>query len=253
MRIQNYIFALFIIFFAGACSSPRVATVDENQKFHRSSVNTDSILSHIPDYETSLQAIDGKGKAIVSEPGNTERVTVYFKGDQKKSLVTVKNALGIEGGQFLAEGDSLLIYNKVDNVAHKISVHNDRMSSVQHLASINILQMLNFAPEPDQVTRVYESQDRFLLLLDTGAEVVVNKEDFNVRRVDQPRSTRLPYSRIIYEAYGSIEGFILPRRVTIFSADGQSKIALLIQSLEVNPGDLELEIDLPNDVKFVSQ
>lgn len=238
---------------AAACSSPRIATVDEDQEFRRSSISADSILSGVPDYSLSLNTIEGKGKAIVSEPGNTERVTVYFSGNRQKSLVTIKNALGIEGGQILSEGDSLLVYNKVDKIAHRISVRDDQMTSVQHLASVNILKMMNFVPQADRVKNVYESQDRYLLLLETGAEVFVDKNSFNVRRVDQPRSTGLPYSRIIYEAYGSIGGFNLPRRVTIFSADARSKVALLIQSLEVNPGNLDLEIDLPNDVKFVSQ
>ena len=57
-----------------------------------------------------------------------------------------------------------------------------------------------------------------------------------------------PYSRIIYESYGELNGFTLPRKITIFSADGDSRVVFLVRSLEVNPNKLDLEIDIPNDI-----
>lgn len=252
--ISRLYYLLFIlVLFAAACSTPRVATVDENTEFTRSSMELDSIMAGVPNYSSSLMTIAGKGKAFVSEPGNNERVTINFSGNRQRSLVTIKNALGIEGGKILSEGDSLLIYNKVDNIAQKVPVTSGKVSSVQHLASVNIVQMMNYVPDFNQVRSVYESDDRYLLAMNNGAEVFIHKNTLNVVRVDQPRRSGLPYSRIVYEAYGTIGEFKLPRRVTIFSADARSKVALLIQSLEVNPGELDLRIDLPNDVKLVTQ
>lgn len=243
-----------LILFVAACSTPRVATVDEDNKFTEASISADSLLSHLPDYSSSLNTIRGKGKAIVSEPGHSERVTVYFSGNRERSLVRIKNSLGIEGGQILSTGDSLLIYNKVDKEAQKISVHDDNVTSMGHLASVNAVHLMNFIPQTaDEIKQIYESDSNYLLVLRSGTEVYVDKQSFNVRQVDQPMRSGAPYSRIVYDAYGTIEGFILPRRVTIFSADSRSKVALLIQSLEVNPTDLDLNIDLPDDVKFVTQ
>lgn len=244
---------LALIISTVACTSPKIATIDSEEDFKRSSVAADTLLAKLPNYSSSLNTIQGKGKAIVSEPGNTERVTVYFSGNRRKSLVTIKNALGIEGGQILSEGDSLLIYNKVDNVAQKISVLDDNVTSVGHLASVNVLEMLNFIPHEGHAKQVYESASSYLVVMGSGTRVYISKNNHNVVQVDQPAQANLPYSRIVYEAYGNINGFKLPRRVTIFSSDSRSKVALLIQSLDVNPGELELTIDLPNDVKLVTQ
>ncbi|MFH5832625.1 DUF4292 domain-containing protein [Halalkalibaculum sp. DA3122] len=253
MQTRTILAVCFLVALSAACSSPRIATVDTDRDFERSPVRGDTLLAHLPDYSASLNTIRGKGKAIVSEPGNSERVTVYFSGNRGKSLVTIKNALGIEGGQLLSEGDSLLIYNKVDRTARKISVLDRNVTSIGHLASVNVLEMINFVPRQGRTLRVYESENRYLVVMKSGTKVYIDKNNYNVRRVDQPTSANLPYSRIIYEAYGTINGFKLPRRVTIFSADAESKVALLIQSLEINPGELDLDIDLPSDVKLVTQ
>jgi len=237
---------------AVSCTSTRVLELDDTT-YRRSSVSADSILAGMPDYRHSLDALSGKGRAIVSEPGNTERVTVLFSSNRSRSLVTIRNGLGIEGGKLLAHGDSLLIYNKVDNEARRLSVTRDRLTSVNNLASLNIVKMMNFTVNKNEVETVYESESSFILSLNRGGRVFVDKNSLTVLQVDQPRGTMTPYSRIIYEAYGKIEGYTIPRRVTIFSADAQSKVALLIQSLDINPEDLVLDIELPEDVKYVIQ
>ena len=253
VQYKIHVLIFLILLAAAGCSPTRVATVDVGSDFRPSNTPADSVLNRMPDYSDTLNTISGKGKAIVSEPGNTERVTVYFSGNRDKSLVTIKNSLGIEGGQILSEGDSLLIYNKVDKQAQKISVSDPGVSSVGHLASVNILRMMNYLPAEHRTRQLFESGKSYLLVLQDNTKVYIDKKSYNVLQVDQPKGAALPYSRIVYDAYGQINGFKLPRRVTIFSVDGSAKVALLIQSLDVNPADPDLEIDLPNDVKFVTQ
>ncbi|MDR8390659.1 DUF4292 domain-containing protein [Aliifodinibius sp. S!AR15-10] len=253
MQIKLLLYVLAAATLIAACSTPKIATVDNDREFGPSAASPDSILGHLPDYSETLNTLQGKGKAIVSEPGNSERVTIYFAGNREKSLVTIKNSLGIEGGQILSEGDSLLVYNKVDKVARKISVRDGNVTSVGHLASVNVLEMMNFVPQTAEIDKILESESSYLLVMQNGTKVYIDQDNNDLLQVDQPAQSDLPYSRIVYDAYGRIDGFKLPRRVTIFSADGQSKVALLIQSLDVNPGSLDLEIDLPNDVKLVTQ
>lgn len=252
VKIRNTLIVTGLLLTTAACSSTRVLEM-EDETLQKSAVSADSILSGIPDYNRSLTSLKGNGRAIVSEPGNTERVKVYFTSNRSRSLVTIKNGLGIEGGRLLAHEDSMLIYNKVDNIAQRVSVTDDRLSSVNHLASVNIVDLMNFTVDRKDVKTVYESESNYILLLKRGGKIFVDKQEFTVLQVDQPGRAGVPYSRIIYEAYGKIEGYTIPRRVTIFSADARSKVALLIQSLEINPGELDLDIELPEDVKFVRQ
>lgn len=250
LKIRIILIIAGLTAWATACTTTRVI---EKKNLEKTAVDPGKIISKIPDHDLSLTTIKGKGKAIVSEPGNSERFTVYFSGNRDKSLVIIKNGLGIEGSQLLAEGDSLLIYNKIDKIARKVSVTKNKLSSINHLASVNILEMMNFTVQKEEVKTVLESESNYVLELLNGGQVFIDKKNFTILQVDQPRHLGLPYSRIIYGAYEEIEGYVLPRRVTIFSADARSKVALLIQSLDVNPGNLELTVDIPKDVNIVRQ
>jgi len=229
-----------------ACSSTESLT---DKSFSPSGQKADFIISKMPDYRQSLNALHGQGKAIVSEPQNTERVTVNFSSNRNKSLVTIKNGLGIEGGQMLTDGDSLLIYNKIDKVAKKVSIQEGSISRIDNLASLNILEMINFTVTPQEVEKVHESEELFLLQLFDGSKVYVHKQSHHVQQVVQPSSSKLPYSRIIYEAYSSINDYKLPRRITIFSADKKSKVIFLIRSLDINPELEPLTINIPDNTR----
>lgn len=247
---------IILLLVTAACTTTRVPVAVPDvagADLQRADIAPDTLTARMPDFTGTLNALKGRGRAIVSEPGNSERVTVHFSGNRQKSRVTIKNGLGIEGGEIFSEGDSMLIYNKVDKIARKVSVGDEHLTSVSHLASVNIVEMMNFTVRSRQVASVYESDQSYLLLLDSGGEVYLDRNSYTVQQVNQPLRSGAPYSRIIYEAYGEIEGYILPRRVTIFSMDGSAKVTLLIQSLEINPEDLDLSIELPEDVKLVTQ
>lgn len=221
---------------------------NESGDFAAAAMEAGQIVEGIPNYSESLTSISGRGKAIVSEPGTTDRVNVIFSSNHQKSLVTVKNGIGVEGGQILSDGDSLLVYNKIDKFARKVSIRDGELRRINNLASLNILDLLNFNVAAEQIRRVGENEAHYRLQLDSGAQIFVDKDSGYISRVQQARSSGLPYSEIIYEAYSEIEGFMLPRRITIFSADRQSKVNLLVQSLEINPQLDELKIELPENI-----
>lgn len=241
--------SLFIIVFAGmilsACSSAKPVVEGD---YTRSSLTNEEAVAGIPNYSEELTSLEGKGRALVSEPGNSDRVTIDFQANQELSLLTIQNRIGIEGGQMLVDQDSILIYNRLDKIAQKISIYDGRMTSLNELASINILDLINFKVTQEEVRAVFESNKFVQLRLKNGTRVFVDKEQALVREVEQTGRITAPYSKIIYESYGELNGFTLPQKITIFSADGDSRVVFLVRSLRVNPKNLQLDIDIPNNI-----
>lgn len=216
--------------------------------FNESGTTASAIVGGLTDYQSSLMSVKGKGRAIVSEPGNTERLTVRFSSNRSKSLVTVRNSIGVEGGQLLTDGDTLLVYNKVDKYARKIPIREGKLDRINQLASLNILDMISYSVSAREVQNVLENDKLYLLKLKSGGEIYVDKKEKRIRQVIQPSKSRLPYSKITYDAYASIKEFTLPRRISIFSADGKSKVSLQLTDLKLNPDLEKLVLNLPEDI-----
>src|SRR5699024_12195840 len=121
--------------------------------FHPSSVSGKASTEKMADYSDDIHALKGKGRAIVSEPGNTERVMLLFSSTRSKSLVTIRNGLGIEGGELLTDGDTLTVYNKVDKYIRKIPIRSGELNSINHLASLNSSDILNYSPKAFDIYR----------------------------------------------------------------------------------------------------
>lgn len=222
-------------------------TTDEPKDFEASTVGPSEIVSALPDYSTDLQTISGKGRAIVSEPGNTERVTILFSSNRAKSKVTIRNNIGVEGGQLLTDGDTLLVYNKLDNFARKIPVRGGDLTRINRIASLNILDMINYTTTENNVEQVLENEETYQLQLSSGTKLYVGKDSNLISQVVQPRDSDLPYSKIIYDSYTTFQGFTLPRRISIFGAEEESKVALQLTNLELNPALDSLMIEIPQD------
>lgn len=244
-HLLHYFLGGFLCVMMLSCSSSQ-KLVDDN--FRPSQKNLIQVVNQLPNHGDDLQSVEGKGRAIVSEPGNTERVTIRFASNQQKSLVTIRNGLGIEGGQLLTDGDTLLIYNKVDKYARKVPIEGANLDRINRLASLNILDMLNYSVNVEDVEQFRENETLYRLQLNTGARAYIDKNSHRIRQVVQPPSTNLPYSKIEYDAYTSMKGFTLPRRISIFGPEGKSKIALQLTALELNPTLDALIIKLPDDI-----
>lgn len=246
--MNTFLRAIFLLSLGSllfACSATKPVT-DGN--FTKSKTPVEQVIAKVPDYSESLQSLSGKGRAVVSEPGNSDRVTINFESDEDISLLTIQNRIGIEGGQLLVDRDSILIYNRVDKQAQKLSVFEARMTNLNELASINILDLMNFKIPDADVSQVLESDRSYQLLYRGGSQIYVNKEEGWVEQVVRPTNVQAPYSKIIYENYGELEGFLFPRKITIFSADERSRVVFVVQSLRINPDNLNLNIDIPENI-----
>ncbi|NBC03176.1 MAG: DUF4292 domain-containing protein [Bacteroidetes bacterium] len=231
-----------------SCSSS-VELTENEVDVAEASISVDQLLESVPNYRESLQTISGRGRAIVSEPGNSERVTLQFLSNRDESLITVRNSVGIEGGQIFVNSDSLLVYNRVDKFAEKVPLNQGKLTSVGSIASINMLDLFNYTVTKPDVNKLFETDNLYVALLVNEVRVQVSKESGRVLEVNVPDGNQIvPYSRIIYEGYGEIEGFQLPRKITIFSQDGESRATLLVQSLEINEELPQLGIELPDDI-----
>jgi len=216
--------------------------------FSRSEKNSGEITKHLPDHTADIKAVKGKGRAILSEPDNTERITVDFTSDISSSLFHVKNRIGIAAGSMMVRGDSILIYNKIDKKAQLRPVSDARLTGVGELASMNMIRLLNYTVDPGQVDRVMESETHYLLVLKSGGQILIDKKNLLISEVNMSSGSGLPYSRIMYESYAGIETYTLPRKITIFSADGVSKILLQIRDLTINPETVNTELTIPEDI-----
>jgi hypothetical protein len=231
-----------------SCSSS-VELTETEEDLTEASISVDQLLVTIPNYRESIQTISGRGRAIVSEPGNSERVTLQFLSNRDESLITVRNSVGIEGGQIYVNSDSLLIYNRVDKFAEKVPLNQGKLTSVGSIASINMLDLFNYTVTKTDVDELFEADNLYVALLVNEVRVEVSKESGRVLEVNVPQGNQtVPYSRIIYEGYGEIDGFQLPRKITIFSQDGESRATLLVQSLEINEELPRLGIELPDGI-----
>ncbi|MEX0904178.1 MAG: DUF4292 domain-containing protein [Balneolaceae bacterium] len=235
-----------VFLLAGCSPSGSVLSIDD---MDRSAISADSLVSIIPDYSRDLETLSGRGRAMISQPGGSDRVTLQFYSDRNTSLLTVRNSVGIEGAQILVDSDSLLIYNKVDNYAEKASLRQSNLSSVGSIASVNMLDLFNFTVSAPDIRSIYENDRNYGVQLQSGATLSLAKPEGLILEVNQPPDAEeTAYNRIIYESYAEIQGFYLPRKITIFSSDGKSRATFLVQQLEANESLPPLTIQLPEDI-----
>lgn len=243
---KAFYFLVGSIFFVLSCTSSKKLASEE--KLYEVMIPLSEVIEKIPNYSGELLSVKGKGRAIVSEPGNSDRITIEFETDTTLSLLTFKNRIGITGGSMLVDQDSILIYNKIDKYAQKVSVQDGRMTNLNELASVNLLNLMNFKIEAEDVEKILQSDTEYVLGFYNKGIARINKKDGTVSYVGQARSSGLPYSSLSYESYGTIDGYKLPRKITILSADKNSQVIFQVRSLEVNPEKLNLEMDIPNDI-----
>lgn len=242
MRAAICVLGLLLV---AACSSTRELA---DAEFGPSPVTPSELARALPDYRSTLQTVSGEGRAVVSGPEGTERVTIRFRGNRARSLLEIRNSLGIEGGKMLSDGDTLLIWNQLDGFAREIPIQPGSLRNIDHLASLNVLEMLNYTAEAGSIRRVLASEELLRADLEGGGRIFAGRRDTLVRRVEQPTSSGLPYSRIEYEAYARTGDYSIPRKITIFSSDGSARVVFQVRSLEINPELDSLRIDLPPDI-----
>lgn len=247
---MNRLFTILIItVLAGillSCSISSVIDKDEQGDYRPSTISSDSLHKLISDYSGALAKVSGKGRAIVSQKNGSDRLTIEFYSNRDTSLLTIRSSVGIEGGQVLVKDDSVLVYNKVDKYARISPLSEGSGSDIGSLASVNIIELLNFTVQRDEITSVVENDDFYVGILGNKGRFFLEKKTGLIREVLWNRDS--PYRQIIYEGYTDLDEFELPRKITILSADENSQVVFLVQNLNVNSSLPELTIKLPENI-----
>lgn len=233
--------------FISSCKTTKTV-VEKEEPLYPLTESIGSVIAKIPNYRTSITSAKGKGRAIVSEPGNSDRISISFETDSVLSLLTMKNRVGIEGGKMLVDKDSILIYNKIDKYAQKVSIQDGRLTNLNELASVNFLDLMNYKVYESDIEVAMQNDTEYVLGFFNKGVVRINKKDGTVSKVQQAWSSGLPYSQIEYESYAEVEGYKLPRKITILSRDGNSRVTLQILQLDINPSKLNIELIIPDNI-----
>lgn len=224
----------------------------ETGDLERADISAGEFIDLVPDYADSLFTLSGSGRAFISQPGNNDRVSLEFHSDREASLVTFRNRIGIEGGQLLVKDDSVLVYNRIDRTAERVSLHDANLTDVGSLATINLIELFHYPIDKTEITDVFQDHQYYVAATAAGGRITIDKENGFVLDLQTASGSGMPYSRINYESYERHEGFYLPKKITIFSSDGDTRVVLLVRQLQTNSPLPALEIDIPDEIPILA-
>ena len=249
-RTVQYLF-LFIsgILLLQACSGSRpVLDSITGETFHKSRVPIDSLKQHLTDYQHSLISASGRGKVIIDQPGSHERGTIIFDANRKEALIRYKNGLGIEGGRMLIDGDSVLIFNRINKTARKMSLQDYSYLYLNGIMPMNPLTLLAPDLSKKAIRGLYENKHYYYILFKDGTRAYLDHQDWTIRKIVYPFDRSDAITNFMYNAYANIKGFHLPRKIQMTSHNAQSSLFLMIESLKINPKQLDFNLGLPKDI-----
>ena len=246
----TYSLLVTVLALAAACSAPE-PLYPEKGIFGPSEFDATTFFEYYSSHIQLLSAVSGQAAVQVSEPGNTERLTVRFQSDRARSLLLLRNNLGIEGGRIYSGPDSVIIYNRLEQEAHKMSHDDAAWFYLNGVTALNLIQILYPVTGPEHISRILENDRFFLVEERNGDRHFIDRERMVIiqteRQVHQPDA----YNTFLFENHAEIEGFHLPRRIRILSSDRKSSIFLVIRALDVNPSELNFDPGIPDDIELI--
>lgn len=238
------LFLLLLLISAG-CRTPGTLPL-ETGELEEAAISPEELTALVPDYSDRLQTLSGEGRAWVSSPEGSDQVGVRFISDRESSLVSLRNRLGMEGGELLVKNDSLLVYNRVEGTAEKVSLRDPRLTGSWAIATTNLIELFHRPLPGQEIVRILQDSRHYVVDLRDGSRVVLEKSSGRI--VEITGGLRDPWGRIHYEGWEVLDGFQMPRRITIFTRDRETRVILLVRQLEVNRPIPEPDIDLPENI-----
>jgi hypothetical protein len=242
---------LFLIMCSGlalACTPPKKLAIEGD--FVPSSRNPSEVLAELGRPRELITSISGRSRAQYSGPGSSERSSVQFASDRTTTLMTFRNNLGIEGGKLHIDADSVTWYNRIDQVAQRVSVTNTSVLADQGLHAINLLQLLNPDIESRRPRRMYENPTSWRIDFDDQSTLVFDKQTGDILQYEQFTLNNFEFSTYLFGSYMDVSGYRMPRSIQITTKDRRSNIFLNVQSFEVHPAILDISLDLPSHVRL---
>lgn len=248
--LANCLLGAALLLLAVSCA-PREVLELEKGTFEPSGLETEAFYNEYTGQIRTLTALRGRANVQVSEPGGTERLTIRFLSDRNESLITLRNNLGIEGGRIYSDPDSVIIYNRLEEVAHKMSHSDAAHFYLNGITAMNLIRILHPIPDKDVISRILENDAFYLVETRYGERHYFRREDMALHLTERDTDHPDAYNAFYFENHAEIEGHILPRRLRILSSDEKSNIFLVIRSLEINPEELVFDPEIPGDIEIV--
>lgn len=246
--VARLVLVVLVAVILAACSSPKKLTIEGD--FQASSRNGTEILAEMNRPQVLIQGLSGRARAQYSGPGSSERSTVIFESDRVKTLMTFRNNLGIEGGKLYIDADSVTWYNRIDQVAQRVSVDDTDVLTDQGLYAVNLLKLLNPNLESVRPRRVYENETSWRIDFDDQNTYVFDKNTGDIVQMEQFTLNNFAFSTYLFGNFADVNGYRLPRNIQITTKDRRANIYLSIGSYEVNPARLDFNLDLPSHVRI---
>lgn len=251
MEVANLNRVLFymicVLFIVAACRSSREMVSETAMT--KADITPDALADSLFSNSKNLTAVSGKAKALISQPENTDRASITFVSNGDSTLIEVKNRIGIDGGLLLVTKDSILLYNKIDNYVKKVHRREGSLPELNGVGAINIIDLLRYRFSAGDIDQIFKSEKGYLVQLKDGNLISIDQLNFQIAKLSAPQSSSLPYTSVVFEGYTKVDGFLLPRKLTIISKNRSSKMVLLINNLEPNPKTLNLTPDYPEKLE----
>lgn len=245
--LRMFWFAGVVLLVVAGCR-PRPISFDDS--FSASGVNPAELINRLELPEAPIEGLSARGRAQYSAPGSSDRSTIVFASDRTRTLLTLRNSLGIEGARLLVDSDSITIYNRVEQTAQRISRGRQDTMLDYSFYAVNLLSVLS--PDFDSYSprSVLENDTSWMILFADQTRMVFNKSDRRLTRIDFHTHSPFDFSTYLFANHVQVNGYWLPRNIQILSRDKKSTILLQIQSYEVNPPGLSFELDIPSNIRI---
>ena len=239
-----------ILLLAISCA-PRESLELEKGTFEPSGLEKEAFYEEYTGFVQALTSLSGRANVQVSEPDGTERLTIRFRSDRNESLITIRNNLGIEGGRIYSDPDSVIIYNRIEEVAHTMSHTDAARFYLDGITAMNLIRILHPIPDVDVISRILENDEFYLVETRYGERHYFRRTDMALHLTERDTEHPEAYKSFYFENHAEIDGHVLPRRLRILSSDEKSNIFLVIRALEINPEDLVFDPEIPGDIDIV--
>lgn len=243
------VLVLIAVFLISACSGSQKSTDDST--LEKAEITPEKLVNQLQRSPDKISSVSGKAKAFISQPNTTDRASVTFNSNGDSTLINVKNRIGIEGGLLLVTKDSLLLYNKIDKYIKKVHKQQNTLPELNGIGAFNLIDLLRFQFTAGEVERILKKDTNYVVhLVDGRLLEIATTEELRVTKLSVPYSSPLPYSSVLFEAYSTIDGYSLPRKLTIFNRVRSSKVVLIINQLKINPTKLDLTPAYPEEMEI---
>ncbi len=246
---STYRFSVFllVVILISACS-PRVSETIDAPDLQPASKTITEIMALNSLQGHSVVAIDGRARAQASGPDYSEQGTLTFTSNSNLSFLTIRNSIGVEGGRILADSDSVIVYDRIERYAVKMSVEQSHRRLLNGFTAFNVLDFLIPTLNENEIIEAWETEREWILVDVNEREIIVDRSSGNITAINVSSVESDAFNKFRFSNHARIEGLLLPRRIQILSNDEKSNIFLDIRALEINPSNPSFDINIPDDI-----